>query len=542
MKAESNGRICKRCKTEISREILDARYSVCPNCGYYMRFHAYKRIKALADKNSFKEWKIKNTFSNPLRDEKYERTVSDLRKKHRLEEAVVTGEMKINGMSTAVGVMDTRFMMASMGHIVGEQITSLFEQAAQKKLPVILFCCSGGARMQEGIVSLMQMEKTAAAVKKHSDQGLLYISVLTNPTMGGVSASFAMIADIVLAEKGAMIGFAGPRVIEQNTGAKLPKDFQTAEFQLSHGFVDKIVSRSEMKEDLGNLLRLHKKRRIQLKGAEKIRRSFSKPENSQSLSPWQKVKIARAKDRPTSMDYIERMFDEFIELHGDRASGDDHAIVGGIANLNGRAVTVIGQQKGKKSLEEATYRNWGMASPNGYRKALRLMKQAEKFNRPIICFVDTIGAACGKEAEEQGQGAIIAELLRDMSGIEVPILSVIISEGGSGGALALGVGNEVWMLENAVYSVLTPEGYASILWKDNARAEEAAELMKLTAADLHELGIVEKVFNEPMNLSTDNMGEICRQLKEAMLLFIKEYHRKSKHVIVQERYQRFRKF
>ena len=521
MKAESDGRICKRCKTKIPREILDARYSVCPNCGYYMRFHAYKRIKSLADKNSFKEWKVKKSFSNPLRDEKYEKILSDLKKKHRLEEAVVTGEMKINDMNTAVGVMDTRFMMASMGRIVGEQITGLFEKATQKKLPVILFCCSGGARMQEGIVSLMQMEKTAAAVKKHSDQGLLYISVLTNPTMGGVSASFAMIADIVLAEKGAMIGFAGPRVIEQNTGSKLPKDFQTADFQLEHGFVDDIVLRNEMKEDLGKLLRLHKKRRMQLKLSEKIYQSYSRTENLQNLSPWQKVKIARSKDRPTSMDYIERMFEEFVEFHGDRTSGDDHAIVGGIASLNGYAVTVIGQQKGKKSLDEATYRNWGMASPNGYRKALRLMKQAEKFNRPIICFVDTIGAACGKEAEEQGQGAIIAELLKDMSAIGVPILSIIISEGGSGGALALGVGNEVWMLENAVYSVLTPEGYASILWKDNTRAEEAAELMKLTAADLYELGIVEKIFKEPVNLSTANMEEICQQLKEAMLLFIK---------------------
>ena len=536
------GRICKQCKQEILGERLDKNLAICPNCGYYMRFHAYKRIEALADKDSFKEWRVTRSFSNPLRDEKYEKDIKDLKKKHRLNEAVVTGEIKINGISTAVGVMDTRFMMASMGQIVGEQITCLFERAIQRRWPVILFCCSGGARMQEGIISLMQMEKTAAAVKRHSDQGLLYISVLTNPTMGGVSASFAMIADIVLAEKGANIGFAGPRVIEQNTGVKLPKDFQTADFQLSHGFVDDIILRTEMKESLGKLLRLHKSRPMRQIRSKNINQSFYKTGNELNLSPWQKVKIARSKDRPTSMDYIERIFEDYLEFHGDRTLGDDHAIVGGIASLNGFVVTVIGQQKGKKSLDEAIYRNGGMASPSGYRKSLRLMKQAEKFNRPIICFVDTIGAACGKEAEEQGQGAIIGQLLEDMSAIRVPILSIIIGEGGSGGALALGGGNEVWILENAVYSVLTPEGYASILWKDNARAEEAAGRMKLTAEDLYELGVVEKIIKEPRNLSTDNMGEICRQLKEAILLFIKTYSKKSKNTIAHERYKRFRKF
>lgn len=404
-----------------------------------------------------------------------------------------------------------------------------------------MFCCSGGARMQEGIVSLMQMEKTAASVKRHSEQGLLYISVLTNPTMGGVSASFAMIADIVLAEKGAMIGFAGPRVIEQNTGVKLPEDFQTAEFQLAHGFIDDIVERRDLKEKLGKLLSFHKKG-VRLQILEKPWQGFLNSKKSQDLSPWQKVKIARSKERPTSMDYIERIFENFVELHGDRTIGDDPAIIGGIASLNGYPVTVIGQQKGKKSLEEAKYRNWGMASPNGYRKALRLMKQAEKFQRPIVCFVDTIGEACGKEAEEQGQGAVIAQLLQDMSILEVPILSIIISEGGSGGALALGVGNEVWMLENAVYSILTPEGYASILWNNNERADEAAALMKLTATDLFELGVVEKIFEEPVNLSIGNMEDICHPLKEEMLQFIKIYEKKSKNVIIHQRYKRFRKF
>ena len=233
-------RVCKKCNTEFPKDVIDNVLSVCPKCGANMRFHARKRIKSLADENSFREWDEKMEFSNPLQDPQYMEKLKATSEKSNLNEAVIIGEMTIQGHATAIGVMDTRFMMASMGHVVGEKITRLFEKATKKKLPVILFSCSGGARMQEGIISLMQMEKTSAAVKRHSNAGLLFISVLTNPTMGGVTASFAMLGDIILAEKGAMIGFAGPRVIEQNTGVKLPEDFQTAEFQLEHGFVDDI--------------------------------------------------------------------------------------------------------------------------------------------------------------------------------------------------------------------------------------------------------------------------------------------------------------
>lgn len=535
------GRICNSCKSEISRSILDKNYSICPNCGNYMRFHARKRIAALVDEDSFIEWDEKIHGDNPLKDSSYAKKLVETSSKHKLNEAIITGEMKIDRIRAAIGVMDTRFMMASMGQAVGEKVTRLFETARKKRLPVLLFCCSGGARMQEGIVSLMQMEKTAAAVKRHSEAGLLYISVLTNPTMGGVTASYAMSADIILAEKGAMIGFAGRRVIEQNIGEKLPDDFQTAEFQLEKGFVDDVVERPDMREYLSKILSMHsKKSKLKPKGAVVNFASIEKKEDKST--PWQKVRMARAHERPTTLDYVMKMFDDFIEFHGDRSYEDDHAIVGGIATVNGYPVTVVGQQKGKKDLNDAMYRNWGMASQSGYRKALRLMKQAEKFKRPIICFVDTIGAACGRDAEERGQGSVIAELLRDVSAIKVPILSIIIGEGGSGGALALAVGNEVWMLQNSVYSILTPEGYASILWKDNSRAEEAAEVMKMTAKDLYELGIVEKVIREPENLNKENMKEMCNQIKDEMVKFLLKYGKKNGKYITKDRYRRFRKY
>lgn len=395
--------------------------------------------------------------------------------------------------------------------------------------------------MQEGISSLMQMEKTAAAIKQYNKVGLLYISVLTNPTMGGVTASFATLADITLAEKGAMIGFAGPRVIEQNTGVKLPDKFQTADFQLEHGFIDGIVSRDEMKICISKMLRLHCKKKLR-----KRRNVYIQGKKQECLrdeiSAWEVVKKARDVNRPTSLDYINRIFDDFVELHGDRVIGDDHAVIGGIASLYGISVTVIGQQKGKKSIKEALHRNWGMPSPSGFRKALRLMKQAEKFKRPIIFLIDTIGAACGIEAEEQGQGFVISDILREASAIEVPILSIIHGEGGSGGALAFGVANEIWILENAVYSVLTPEGYASILWKDNAKAAKAAEEMKMTSKDLYEMRVVDKVYYEPEDLNVQTMNFLCAQLKQDIAAFIYKYSGRGTKYITKTRYERYRKF
>ena len=204
------------------------------------------------------------------------------------------------------------------------------------------------------------------------------------------------------------------------------------------------------------------------------------------LSAWDRVQIARGSNRAYTQDYINGVFDQFMKLHGDRLYRDDGAIVSGIASIEGQFVTVIGQQKGR-NLKENEKRNFGMPYPEGYRKALRMMRQAEKFHRPIICFIDTPGAFCGMEAEERGQGEAIARNLYEMAGLTVPILSIVIGEGGSGGALALGVANEVWMLENATYSVLSPEGFASILWKDSKRAAEAADTMKITASELHKL-------------------------------------------------------
>ncbi len=249
---------CEKCKEIIYKETLRENLSVCPNCGHYFRMHINKRLESIIDKDTYKKFNINIETNNPLELEDYPKKLKSLREKTGIEEAVSAGTGKINGEEVVICVMDSGFLMGSMGIVVGEKITYAVEQAIEKRLPLIIFSASGGARMQEGIISLMQMAKTTSALTKLDKAGLLYISVLTDPTYGGVTASFASLGDIVLAEPGAMIGFAGKRVIEQTIGEQLPEGFQTAEFLLEHGFIDKIVERKDLKNTLSKLISFHK--------------------------------------------------------------------------------------------------------------------------------------------------------------------------------------------------------------------------------------------------------------------------------------------
>lgn len=559
-------RKCNKCGAAIIAEDVKQEYYICPKCGGYFRVHAYRRIQMVIDEGTFEEWNQDLIGGNPVNYKGYPEKVQALQEKTGLKEAVVTGKGKINGRDTVIAVCDGRFLMASMGWAVGEKITRAVERATEEKLPVIIFACSGGARMQEGITSLMQMAKTSAALERHSKAGLLYVSVLTEPTTGGVTASFAMLGDIILAEPGALIGFAGPRVIEQTLRQKLPKGFQRAEFLVEHGFVDDIVRRENLKETLGKILEIHAvswktENRIRTDAAELHHADYpgSDSENLTNdkcdsdrgdsnpaginpyLTAWDRVQISRKIDRPSGSDYIEALFTDFMEFHGDRNYGDDKAIIGGIAKFHGKPVTVIVQEKGTNTKENIAH-NFGMPMPEGYRKALRLMKQAEKFQRPVICFVDTPGAFCGIEAEERGQGEAIARNLWELAGLKTPVLSIVTGEGGSGGALALAAGDQVWMLENSIYSILSPEGFASILWKDSTKAKEAAAVMKLTASDLYEKGIIEQVIPEPENLTPESMWQVAERLNDKICTFLQKYTSLSEEELLETRYARFRKF
>ncbi|MDO5426015.1 MAG: acetyl-CoA carboxylase carboxyltransferase subunit alpha [Eubacteriales bacterium] len=536
---------CPKCGEMLYKQDVVEHFYSCPKCGGYFRIKTKTRIRMVADKGSFEEWGKEIPDKNPLDFPGYEEKLAENRQKSHLWEAVTIGKAKIGGKDAVLGVCDARFLMSSMGYVVGERITQAIERATELRLPVVLFCCSGGARMQEGIVSLMQMAKTSAAIKRHSDAGLFYLTVLTDPTTGGVTASFAMLGDIILAEPGALIGFAGPRVIAETIGEKLPEGFQRAEFLVEKGIIDGIVERKNLRLTIGMLLRMHGKRKgyanWTVDGQIPFPANAKEKSETEAVSAWERVERSRSAGRLTSLDYIQAIFEDFTELHGDRAFRDDGAVVGGLAWLDGQAVTVIGQQKGKNTKENVS-RNFAMVSPEGYRKALRLMKQAEKFGRPIVLFVDTPGAACGIGAEERGQGEAIARNLYEMAGLTVPVLSVVIGEGGSGGALGLAVANEVWMMENATYSILSPEGFASILWKDGKRAKEAAEVMKLTAADLKELGIVEQVIPERIPACEETVSELAAFLKPRIKEFLERMSGFAPEELAAKRYERFRKY
>ena len=541
---------CPFCGRELDKDKVIKRKYVCYECGYYFRVRTNNRIKMVADRGSFEPWFEDLVESNPLSFEGYEEKLEATREKTGLTEAVTVGKCRIYGEEAVIGVCDSRFLMGSMGHVVGERITAAVERATELRLPVFIFCCSGGARMQEGIISLMQMAKTTAAIKKHSDAGLFYCTILTDPTTGGVTASFATVGDVIMAEPGALIGFAGPRVIKQTIGQDLPEGFQRAEFQVEKGFADGIVKREDLRKTIYYLIVANRPK----EGVFRVRRQSEEDKRfmyteilkeltwkSRSLTAWEKVKAVRQAIRPSAKDYMDYIFDFFVEAKGDRAYGDDQAIMGGIAMLNGQPITVIADMKGN-SIEECQKRNFGMPLPEGYRKALRLMKQAEKFGRPIVSFVNTAGAYCGIEAEERGQGEAIARNLLEMSALKVPVLCIVIGEGGSGGALATAVGNEVWMMENATYSILSPEGFASILWKDASAAPKASEVMNITSQDLKRLGVVEKIIPEFGGANPNTVEAIGEYMRDEIVKFLDACEGKDWESFAEERYNRFRKY
>ncbi|WP_455139154.1 acetyl-CoA carboxylase, carboxyltransferase subunit beta [Thermophilibacter sp.] len=533
---------CPGCRRVIDAEKLEANLDVCPRCGRHLRLSGRKRMKVTVDAGSFEEWDADLAATDFLEFPGYPEKLEAAREKSHELDAVVCGRGKIGGHDCALFFMNADFMMGSMGSVVGEKVTRVFERALELRLPVVGFTVSGGARMQEGTTSLMQMAKVSAAVRRHSEAGLLYVTVLTDPTTGGVTASFAMEGDVTLAEPGALVGFAGPRVIEQTTHKRLPAGFQRSEFLLEHGFCDLIVERRDMVATLAELLALHEGSAPAAGAPHAL--SHEEPRGKRGNRPkrtpapesaYDIVKLTRSTERVTALELIERSLDGFVELHGDRLFADDAAIVAGIGWKGGRVLTVIAIERGN-STKERVRRNFGMAHPEGYRKALRLMREAEKFGRPVLCLVDTSGAYCGIGAEERGQGEAIATNLVAMSGLKVPIVSVIVGEGGSGGALGLAVADRVYMLGSSAYSVVSPEGCASILWKDAKRAAEAAEALRITAPDLAELGLVDGVINDLGLTHTEIAHDLMREVE----LALDELEGLDADELVRRRYDKFR--
>ncbi|MGD9496999.1 MAG: acetyl-CoA carboxylase carboxyltransferase subunit alpha [Armatimonadota bacterium] len=534
---------CPRCRQLLYRKELAQNLWVCTKCDYHFRLSARQRLEVTVDPDSFTEWDTGLPLCDPLQFPQYRAKLEEARTKTGLQDAVVTGRAQIASTDIAIGVMEAGFRGGSMGWVVGERVTRLLERATQEGLPVIIISASGGARMEESLVSLMQMAKTSAAAGRLAEAKLPYISVLTDPTYGGVMASFAFLGDVIIAEPGAAMGFAGPRVIDV-TGMPIGEGVQTAEYQREHGMIDMIVPRSELRETLATLVAWCTGRRTMPDETDEdpteALRTEAEPQQVEDHSrAWHKVELARHPDRPYSLDYIQEMVTGFLELHGDRRFGDDGAIVAGLGWIDGRPVALIGHQKGRQARERSR-RNFAMARPEGYRKAMRIMRLAEKVGRPIVTLIDTPGAHCLDEAEARGISEAIASNQRDMFSLRVPIVPVIIGEGGSGGALGIGVGDRVLMMENSYYSVIAPESCAAILWRDRSLKEQAAEALKLTAEDALQLGVIDGIVREPPGGAHADKKAAARLLKRALSTVLSQLEQIDPQRLPELRYAKFR--
>lgn len=531
--------VCDRCQADLTQDTLWRRMSVCSSCGKHGRLGAWQRVHITVDDDSFEEINANIVSVDPLdfTDSKpYQERIASAREKTGLHEAVLTGRAKIRGQDIVIAIIDFRFLGGSMGSVVGEKVTLAFEHAMSKKIPIVTVVASGGARMQEGMLSLVQMAKTTAAAQRLHAANIPYISVLTDPTTGGIYASFASQGDLILAEPEALIGFAGPRVIagtsdrgDEHSELKT----HTAEYLLAHGFIDSIVERARLRDTIANVLRVLSHGEEQ---SAQLARPATPEKSPLSTEAWESLRVARRDDRPTTLDYIRRVTPRFVELHGDRVYGDDPAIIAGLGEIGGRGVAIIGHERGHG--DES--RRGGQALPEGYRKALRVMRLAGRLRCPVVTFIDTPGAFLGIESEERGLASALSECLATMSTLPVPVIAVVIGEGGSGGAIALGMADRVLMQENSVYSVIAPEGAAAILYRDASRAPDVAEALKITAHDCLQLGVADALIEEPAGGAHVDPDFAATLLLESVLWALGDVSSMGERRLVDERYKKFR--
>lgn len=525
---------CEGCGSTLEGDELFARFRVCSHCGKHYSVSARDRIAMLADPGSFKET-LSNLYpTDPLGFVDripYWRRLEEARKKTGLADAVITGLCRIDGQSAVLVVLEFAFLGGSMGSVVGEKVATACELAAKRRIPLVAVTCSGGARMQEGMLALAQMAKTSAAVARLHSRGVPFVVLFTHPTTGGVYASFGTLGDVLLAEPGALISFAGPRVKKAMAPGETGEIPKTAEFLIKHGQIDAIVPRSESKALIGELLRMASSGHLKMQGKASL-----PPADQHVTAAWAAVERARHSDRPTSMDYVHRMASSFVEIRGDRAVADDQAIVCGIADVDGQVAIVIALERGHG---DDPHRG-GRARPEGYRKAQRAMRLAAKWRLPLLTLIDTPGADPGEGSEAGGLGGTISRSMALMSELPTPVLTVVVGEGGSGGALALAVADRMLMMENAIFSVIAPEGAAAILYRDPGQASEVAPSLKLTSKDLRELGLVDAIVPEPEGGAHLDHERAALLLRRAIREELSSLTAEPIARLLRQRYQRWR--
>lgn len=520
---------CESCGRLVYYKDYKDNLYICPRCGRAFIMTPKQRFDLLFDNNDWTRLELPTVTDDPLNfvdRMSYKDRLVEARSDTGVHDAVVSADGVLGGVPTTICILNGDFMMGSMGRAAGDGIIASMEHAIESRRPFVMVVASGGARMQENILSLMQMARTTVAVNRLHANGIPYIVLLTDPTYGGVTASFAMLGDIHIAESGARIGFAGRRVIEQNIREKLPSNFQTAEYLYEHGMVDMVVARDELHDALARVLAVLTKQPREPKPI-----NVSTPLNDNKkvrgmgeTDAYDKVLLARNENRPHFLDYINGIVDDWTYLAGDRLYSEDPAMGSGIGYWRGIPAVIIGQEQGR-TIETRQKHRFGMANPDGYRKAQRMMRLAEKFNLPLISLFDTAGAFAGREGEERGQSQAVAMSMSVGLSIKTPYVAVNVGQGGSGGAIAIGTADRVLMMENAIYSVIAPESCASILWKDNKFKAVAAQAMKLTARDMANLNVIDGIIDEPaggahtdwqttMELLSSAVADNIRELQE----------------------------
>ena len=528
---------CLFCEEPISDSPSYLTYRVCPFCRFHYTVTARQRIELLADRGSFKESYKYVSSVEPLsfsRRGRYRRLFSQDQARTGLTEAVVAGKCRIGDTEVMLIVLDFGFMGGTMGSVVGEKISVSFENAARRGIPAVAVVSGGGVRIQEGVLSLMQMAKTVTAANRLREEEVPFIVVLANPSTGQAYASFANLADVLLAEPGSLIGLSPLRTLREVSKMPLPLDAHTAEAHVGHGLLDNVVDRENLQPRIADLLRILTAQKQGKPNHKNLLKA--EPEECAEAEPWESVNAARHSERPLASTYFRAMLDPFIELRGDRLNSDDRSIVAGLGFMDGQPMAVIGQQR-QHLLEGERYHVF----PDGLRKAQRIIDIASRFKLPLVTLIDTQGADPGLEAEEQGIGNAIAKTLSEMLRVPTPVVSVIIGEGGSEGALALGLSDRILMQQYAIYSPISLNHTLGSAHHDHMLDREAAEALMLTAHDCLELGIADQIVPEPEGGSHLDPREASRALQLAILTNIAQLSKMSRSKLLKKRYQKFRR-
>lgn len=528
---------CLFCEEPISDSPSYLTYRVCPFCRFHYTVTARQRVELLADKGTFKESYKYVSSMDPLsfsRRSRYRKFLAQDQSRTGLTEAAVTGRCRIGDVETMLIVLDFGFMGGTMGSVVGEKVSMAFENAARRGIPAVAVVSGGGTRIQEGVLSLMQMAKTVTAANRLRDEEVPFIVVLANPSTGQAYASFANLADVILAEPGSLIGLSPLRTLREVSKMPLPLDAHTAEAHVGHGLLDNVVDREILQSRIASLLQILTAQKHGSSNHNNLLKT--EPLESSEVEPWEAVTAARNSERPQASVYFRSMLDPFIELRGDRLNSDDRSIIAGLGFMDGQPVAVIGQQR-RPLVEGERYHVF----PDGLRKAQRIIDLASRFKLPLVTLIDTQGADPGLEAEEQGIGNAIAKTLSSMLTVPTPMVSVVIGEGGSEGALALSMSDRILIQQYAIYSPISVNHTLGAAHHDHMLDREAAEALMLTAHDCLELGIADQVVPEPEGGAHVDPREAAAILQTAILTNIVQLSKMSQGKLLKKRYQKFRR-